>query len=354
MTLNKLVVIFVAVLFSMQLISLLPREVKKSNSPYQKYGIYLEEIRETFGKKMFDEFSLIPQGGSGQMHEKIEVIGMKFSARRRATIEEARILHLLVMDRFVKEINAHEKIQPFLEVSPITYKRIHIEISYKGPNGSYSDGGVEYVFNVHGKAVAIENRNHFFYFTNDPFTNKSIDLFEESIEEAFKRAEASTDVNPHTHRSTYQEAIIDQIFTSFIKKMEKKHGLEYVSIGGKINPSIEGIGAKFVLVKRTTKEEARALLLAVVEQLLQMINSNESLNNNLVEYPFPSNRLKIRISFTKKNYYSYSDGSMESVALENNEVTYYQELPPNAQMGPINTPIFAKEGYQEALRSGQQ
>jgi hypothetical protein len=347
---KKLVILLMAVLFITQIYSWLPQGWKNAKTPYQEYGVYLDEIQEAFARKMFDEFSLIPQGGSGKMHEKVEVIGMGFTARRRATIEEARALILLVMDRFVQEINAHEKIQPFLEIKPITYKRINIQISFEGPNGHYADGSVKRVFNIDGKGGAAENRNRLFYFARDPFRDSNYDLFEESYEEALKHARASPDVNPYAHQTSVLEFNTDQMFSSFVKKMRQKYQLESLSIGGKINPTIEEIGAKFILVKRTTQEEARVFLLAVVDQLIQTINTNDSLRNDLAEYPFPTDRLKIGISFTKKNHYSYRDGSMESVTLENNEVTYYQKPLANASSWPFETPVFAKESYQEALK----
>lgn len=339
-----------AVLFFTQLYSWFPHGLKKSHSPYEEYGSYLEEIRETFGRKMFEEFSLIPQGGSGKMHEKVEVIGMGFTAHRRATIEEARALQLILMNRFVQEVNRHEKIQPFLEINPITYKRICIEISYTGRNGIYSDGSVERTYNVDDTAGAVENRNRLFYFANDPFTNKSYDLFEESYEEAIKLAN-TLNFNPYAHETSVLEFNIDQMFSSFVQKMRQKHHLEKLSIGGKINPNIEEIGARFTLVKKTTQEEARAVLLTVVDKLLQTINTDDHLRNYLVEYPFPLDRLKIGINFTKKNYHSYWDGSsMESVTLVENEITYYQNPSADALWGPLATPIFAKESYQEALK----
>ncbi len=66
----------------------------------------------------------------------------------------------------------------------------------------------------------------------------------------------------------------------------------------------------------------------------------------LPEYPFPSSRLQIRINFRQKNHYSYSDGSMESVTLDGDVITYFQEPPPNTDPFPFEVPVFAKESYQ--------
>lgn len=57
-------------------------------------------------------------------------------------MEEAQALQLLAMDRLLRVLNAHEKIQPFLEVIPLTYERAEICIRFRGPLGPYADGSI--------------------------------------------------------------------------------------------------------------------------------------------------------------------------------------------------------------------
>lgn len=318
------------------------------NEGYEKYERYVRQIEQAFAEQMKREFNLQCIGNRGRMHEKVEEMGMKFNAYRRATIEEARALQLLVMDRFVQAINAHEKIQPFLQERPFTFKSIEISIAFEGVNGRYADGSVDYIFNVSDAATATENKNTLFYSSEDPFTGRSVDLFKEPYEEAVRLNKASLVQNPAIHKTTEREEVMDHVLEAFTKEMEKEYGLQYWSIGGKISNGIEEFGAKFITVRRATQEQARKLELFVITRFLQAINTNEKLRSYLIEYPFPTHRLKIGIGFRKNNGYNYRDGSMESVTLEGDEITYFQEPPPD-DVYPLEVPVFAKESYQEAL-----
>jgi len=276
------------------------------------------------------------------MHGKIEDIGMQFTAYRRATVEEARALHLLVMNKLVEAINAHEKIQPFLAQNPFTYKRVSVDISFKGPYGPYSEGNIEHIFNVTDLAGAVENRSKLFYYAHDPFKGKSIELFNESLEDAVKLAQASPIQNLAVHQTTPLEEAVDEVLPIYLSDMRKEHRFECCSMGGKLTDHVEEIGARFTVVQRATQEQARKLVVLATDRLLEAINRDEKLRPFLAEYPFPASRVKMRISFVKKNYYSYSDGSVESAVLEDNEISYLK-LPLEEE-----SPYFAKESYQEA------
>ncbi len=314
---------------------------------YNEYIQYVNEIRQSFAQEMIRELKLVPAGHSGRMHEKVEELGMEFNANRRATVEEARALQLFAMEKLAQAINTHEKIQPFLEERPFTFKRISIAISFGGPNGRYSDGSVGRIYNIPDFAV-MENRNHLFYYVADPFKNDTIHLFKEPYEKAVKLAKASTLQNPYFHQTSPMEEAFDQTLSSFADEMINKYNLECWSIGGKLSDHVEEIGAYFVILRRATQEQARGLELFVTEKLLNVINQN--LSPYLREHPFSSHQVKLKICFRKRNYFSYSDGSIESVALEGDEITYFQELPPGLGSYPIEVPVFAKESYQEGMK----
>ena len=323
-------------------------ERRAERRPYLEYIGYVNEIRQAFAKEMIKELDLVPAGHSGMMHEKVEELGIEFNANRRATVEEARALQLFVMEKFVQAINGHEKIQPFLEERPFTYKRIMITIEFQGPNGSYADGSVDRIYNIPDFAV-IENRNNLFYYSDDPFTWQSNSFLQEPYEEAVKLAKATPPQNLFFHQNTPMEEAFDQTLSSFSEEMLNKYYLKCRSIGGKMAHSIEDIGASFVLTQRATQEEARALELFVTERLVQVINEN--LKPYLSEYPFPTHRVKLRISFTDRRHFPYSDGSMERIVLEGDEITYFKEPPfIKGKSYPLKNPAFAKESYQEAMR----
>lgn len=324
--------------------------------PYDRYKDYVNEIRVSFAEQMAKELNLLWSGDYSMMHDQVEVLGMDFKAYRRATIEEARALQLLVMDKLVQAINAHAKIQPYLEVRPFTYKRVAISISFEGINGRYRDGSVTYVSNVPDTAPAIENRNHFFYHFDDPFIEHVDDTFQEPYEEAVKLNLANPIENPAVHKNTEKEDVIDTIFASFTEKMSDEYGLQRWSIGGKMTNDIEEIGAKFMVFQPATQEEARQLLLQVTEKLLTAVNSNEKLRPYLKEYPFPASLVKMRICFRNNRYGTYRDGSMEDVTLEGDEITYFQRVRRPTEEGEdtkfvlSDTIVFGKEPYQEALK----
>ncbi|MCE2984036.1 MAG: hypothetical protein LW832_10800, partial [Parachlamydia sp.] len=197
-----------------------------------EYLPYIDEIYLTFAKEMKKKFKLIPSGYGGIRKRKVEMLSMNFTTKRRATIQEARGLQLLIMDQFLKAINAHEKLKPFLDEQPFTHRRIKLCVDFEGPNGSYCDESVSTIFNVHGIASNTENRNRIFYVGVDPYKNDLFDLHNESYAEALEILKNSPDLDPFVHVTTPLEIATDQIFNSFVKEMREKHQLRCHSIGG--------------------------------------------------------------------------------------------------------------------------
>jgi len=325
------------------------KQWQADHTAYQEYIVYVNEVHDAFARKMFEEMDLVSVGGSGSMHGKAEEIGMKFHAYRRATIEEARVFHLLVMEKFVEAINAHEKLRPFLAESPFTYERVSIALSFNSPFGPYSDGSVMYVSNVPGlKTIAEQNRNRLSYRAYDPFEGKLVSILKESHEEAVQRARKAPVENPSVHQITPLEKAIDEVFMQYLDEMKKEYGFRCEAIGGKMNNYVDEIGVSFLAFQRATQEEARKLIIPATEKLLQMINRNEKLKPYFMESPFQLDRLKIRIKFRERNFISYRDGSMESVRLEGGAVNYFQHVQMGADVYPVHPPLFASETYEQA------
>ncbi len=312
-----------------------------------EYRVYVEEVKRTIAEQLLKELRLVYFGDSGSMQGKVEEIGMQFKTYRRATVDEARALHLFVMNKIVEAINAHEKIQPFLAERPFTYKRVSVAIAFEGPYGRYSDGTVGRTSNVTDLAGAVENRNRIFYDSVDPFTGDHPDLFDESHEEAVKLALASPIQNLAVHQTTPLEEAVDEVLPIYLYDMKKEHRFECYSMGGKMTDRVEEIGANFTVVQRATQEQARKLMVLATDRLLEAVNTDEKLRPFLAEYPFPASRVKMRISFVKKNYYSYSDGSVESAVLKDSEISY---LKLHLKEEPPLDPHYFKESYQEATQ----
>lgn len=324
----------------------------EEDAAYEQYIGLVGEIMNAFGDQMERELNLHRVGHGGVMHKTIEEIYMKFIAYRRATIEEARALQLYAMNRLLTIINSNEKIQPYLLESPFTYKRVAISICFEGTNGPNSDGSVEHLFNVSEDAME-ENRNKIFYLSSDPFTEKSQEILSEHYEEAVKREKASALEFPFSHKPTDLEIALDKSLNPFTNLM-KAHRLTCWGIGGKKDNRVEDIRAKYSTILYASKENARNTAVFVAEKLLEYINGNKELKPFLKEDPFPSSLIKLRIEFTDSRHFPYYDGSVQTVVLEDNTLTYYHQIkvPDEGPEEHWDTPVvvLAKESYPEALK----
>ena len=109
-----------------------------------------------------------------------------------------------------------------------------------------------------------------------------------------------------------------------------------------------------------TVEEARKVELFAIEKLSRHLNQEPKLKTYLKPYPFPTSHLKICIEFKEKEktawgYPSYDDGSLDSVKMENDVISYYRTIITNGKaweegmVSPVHPPLIKKEAYQEAL-----
>ena len=293
----------------------------------------------------------------GGLKKKIEQIEIYFFARRRATIEEARALHVYVMEKLIQTVNEDKELNPYFFERPFTFKRIDISIDFKEPKfGNYFDGTVTRVLNINELAGAVENRNKIFYEAEDPFTGNIYDLLVEPYEDALRLTKTSPLKFPYIHTTTEKELEIDKLFDSTMMELYKKHGLCVEYLGGKMAKGIEEVGAKFRFYEPVTIEKARHLEFLVINQLLSSINQNEILRKYLREYPFPPNRVKISIEFKKKTGAPYYNGSIDEVKFDGNEFAYLSK-PPDLEEGRWKAgkihhepSVYHQETYQEALK----
>jgi len=116
------------------------------------YPQYVAEITRAFSKQMKKEFNLECEGNGGCMPYDVEEISIDFVSYQRATVEQARELEVLVTEKFVQMINAHEKIKPFLRESPFPASRTCVGISFcKKNNKPYIDGSVAHVTHINSR-----------------------------------------------------------------------------------------------------------------------------------------------------------------------------------------------------------
>lgn len=330
------------------------KQYLEEQAAYNRYIEDLVQLENSFVEKMRNELYLNASGNSRIAHGRIEQLGLKFVAYRRANIDEARALELLVIDKFVHHINADEKLRPYFVEYPFKY--INISISFCGSEGGYCDGTVHDVSIVAGNAANEENRNIIFYDAQDPYTEEYIPLLKESYEEAVKRnAESVAQLHPAIHLVTPFEDAIDQLFERYTEEIWKEYGLHRWSLGGKLLGEVEEIGARYIVFQRATPEEARALLVQAAQKMMDAVNNNETLSPYLKESPFSVGRLKMHLAFRKRNYCNFNDDSMEGIALENGIITFYKDIPRTGNQEPLRDTLpVAHESYQDALNLVQQ
>jgi len=153
-------------------------QVQEEGSKKESYLAYVNQIINSFANEVKKEYGLVCTGSGGQMPYDVEEISIKFSAYRRATIEEARELEVKVTEEFIEAINSNEKIRPFLREYPFRADRAEIAISFKQPNHcQYTDGSVAYVFQV---------KNRIYYEADSETSPSLISIMDEPYEEALK------------------------------------------------------------------------------------------------------------------------------------------------------------------------
>jgi hypothetical protein len=286
-----------------------------------KYDI-VNELEHTFAKEMKQTLGLHLSGSSHSMHENIEKLGLKFVIHRRATLEEARAIHLFAMERFVQTVNNFEKILPYLAIHPFSPKRAEITINFEGINGRHSDGSITFMFNVSDLSKAPA-RNHIVYFAHDPCDDSHIKQHQEPYEEAVRHNKASS-TDPLVHQGNGYEEEMDHLLFSFGGEIERDYQLSVWHLGGKWTNEVENVGATIKLHHFSTQEEARQLLVEVVEKLLLAINSNEKVRPFLKMYPFPAHLLRIKFHFESTNQHPLPDIRLKNMALEDGMITYEQ------------------------------
>lgn len=323
----------------------------------KEYKNYLNEFHRAFGKQMEKEFNL-------KWVHNFSSDEAEFYAHRRATLEEARALELLVLNRLAEEVHADPKLLSYLDMLYLSPESLGASIGFVNlQNWGYDDGSIDKVYFNYSKR---EKKRYLRYTTTDPFSDYSAEKdgtfntdYKESFEEAVKKNAAAFIVNPAIHNQREFEDELDQILTSFKEEMKKKNNLFFRSSGwmvaGNSTSDISEIRIKCSYYYPVDCQEARALMLLATEKLLTALNNSETLRPYLKDYPFSTKRVKMRMLFRKEKYFvgdvPYYDGSMESAVLSGDAITYYHHIPNAKDPSWHDRVIYAKESYQEAQKT---
>ncbi len=118
------------------------------------YLRYVDGIVDRFAKEMKKKHGLVCIGSGGRMPHKVEEITLFFDCYQHASIEEARILYVTIVDQLVEMINNHERIRPFLQTYPFPTEGAGICVSFnKKRKGYYLDGSVAFMGQGRGKKL---------------------------------------------------------------------------------------------------------------------------------------------------------------------------------------------------------
>ncbi len=125
-------------------------EAAERKSP--EYLKYAWEVTKPFIKEMEKKHNLICTGDGGHLAHDVEMINIFFTARRKASVEEARILEIDLIENLLQRVNSDEKIRPYLRESPFPSHRVGMNVSFVSKEGkSPLDGSVACVCTGKGK-----------------------------------------------------------------------------------------------------------------------------------------------------------------------------------------------------------
>ncbi len=143
----------------------------------------VNEILKKTSMKLAHEKGLIPFGEGGRMMDQIKMLSLAFLYRHPIDIEEGRELLVFAVQEFLAEVNANERVRPYLNNFPFEPKNISLSIYLQNRDGSTFGAG---------KLSAI-------------WANEG--MMQYKIEDSNKRLEK-------IHQETYQEAlqIVEHIY----------------------------------------------------------------------------------------------------------------------------------------------
>ncbi|HSW87021.1 MAG TPA: hypothetical protein VLG49_05940 [Rhabdochlamydiaceae bacterium] len=151
------------------------------------FRTHVNEIGRIVIKEMAENYDFHCFGKGGRMSDDLEAIELYFIAYRKGSIKEARGIEVKAIQRLTELINQDKRLHPFFREFPFPTHRVGISLSFLQPDGKqYSDGSLDSVSHIKGIL---------YYTTNDPITNKFVDLHQETFEEAQKIIQSGNENN---------------------------------------------------------------------------------------------------------------------------------------------------------------
>jgi hypothetical protein len=171
----------------------------------------------------------------------------------------------------------------------------------------------------------IRLREFYFYDSNHALEKKTLDDgslesytdFTDVTERHYTlivlRKEAPIGLPESTEEITDKQykSYINEFQSVFSKQMERKFNLTWIEGGFLGNFSIDTI--EFYAYRRATLDEARALMLTIMNELAEAIHANPKILSYLNMLSLTPESIRIYIKFANSNDWSYNDGSIDDV-----------------------------------------
>lgn len=140
---------------------------------------------------------LLLTGYGGAMMKDVEEVFLTFLSFDALNVDKARILYVEMMEEYLKKINHHDKIRPYLHNFPFIIDNIKLDIGFEDCKRKITqDGHVAFIF---------MGRNHTIYYdAYDPETEEFYSLHRESYEEALKIVKEHSKLDPLTETKEFQ------------------------------------------------------------------------------------------------------------------------------------------------------
>ena len=96
--------------------------------------------------------------------------------------------------------------------------------------------------------------------------------------------------------------IADDLLIKSSKRLAQKHGLHFCGISGGMMGCVKLMGVTYQLNRAMKKNEARAVIVNCVQEILADINQNEPIRKYLQVYPFDPYHLEVSIFFSTTDH----------------------------------------------------
>lgn len=154
-------------------------ENKRSEEKSSYYPIYVHQIQDRIGEIVKKQYQLNCCAVGGSMPDDVQSIKIEFQSKKPATVDEARVLMVEILQIFHKEVNQHKNVRPFLREYPFSISRLKLAIHFDARY--FGEKEVESVDHVFMSQTGI------YYGRRGKTFEDRIELLEETYEEAVKK-----------------------------------------------------------------------------------------------------------------------------------------------------------------------